>query len=304
LQELEAIVTIDVLPMEIVGWSDVVLPEATYLERWDDLNVPGYRQPFVSLRQAAIAPMYESRPGWWIAKELGKRLGLASYFPWDDAESFVRTRAQAAGLDFERLKRDGAIKGPSLPIYFEEGAAPTFDTASGKIELYSPQLAALGFDPMPTWRDGELEEPPPNFYRLLTGRAPNHTFGRTANNRVLANGRVDDGVWVNRDVALKWGFHDGERVHLLNQDGVRSTFAAPVRITDRIRPDAVYIVHGNGHTARKLRFAHGKGIDDSELITRYKTDPIMGGTGMNVNFVTFVRASDVAAEASAGKAGA
>ena len=34
---------------------------------------------------------------------------------------------------------------------------------------------------------------------------------------------------------------------------------------------------------------HGRGIDDNELITRYKVDPIMGGTGMNVNFVTFLR---------------
>jgi thiosulfate reductase/polysulfide reductase chain A len=41
---------------------------------------------------------------------------------------------------------------------------------------------------------------------------------------------------------------------------------------------------------------HGKGIDDNELITRYKVDPIMGGTGMNVNFVTFLRAADVAVD--------
>ena len=32
--------------------------------------------------------------------------------------------------------------------------------------------------------------------------------------------------------------------------------------------------------------ALGKGASDSQLITRYKTDPLMGGTGMNVNFVT------------------
>ncbi len=291
LQELEAIVTIDVLPMEIVGWSDVVLPESTYLERWDDLNAPGYREPYVGIRQAVVAPMYESRPGWWIAKELGKRLGLADYFPWHDAESFVRERIKGAGLDFDRLQQHGVLKGPALPIYFEEGVTPEFATDSGKIELYSAQLAGLGFDPMPTWHDGELEEPPPGYYRLLFGRAPNHTFGRTANNRVLSNGHAEAAVWVNRAVAEKWQLQDGDRIHLQNQDGVKSTFSAPVKVTERIRPDAVYLVHGYGHTSRKLRFAHGKGIDDSELITRYKVDPIMGGTGMNVNFVTFVRAS-------------
>ncbi|MBV5325116.1 MAG: molybdopterin-dependent oxidoreductase, partial [Rhodospirillaceae bacterium] len=60
IQELELLVSVDVLPMEIVGWSDVVLPEATYLERWDDLNTPAYREPFVSLRQEVVPPLGDS----------------------------------------------------------------------------------------------------------------------------------------------------------------------------------------------------------------------------------------------------
>ena len=91
-------------------------------------------------------------------------------------------------------------------------------------------------------------------------------------------------------MAARHGLHDRQRIHLQNQDGVRSSFAAPVRVTRRIRPDAVYIVHGYGHRAKHLRFAHGRGIDSAELVTRVKVDPIMGGTGMNVNFVTFVPA--------------
>jgi hypothetical protein len=63
------------------------------------------------------------------------------------------------------------------------------------------------------------------------------------------------------------------------------------------------MVHGYGRKARGLKQVFGKGIDDAELITRYKTDPIMGGTGMNVNFVTFLRAADVEAQASAEEAG-
>jgi len=35
-----------------------------------------------------------------------------------------------------------------------------------------------------------------------------------------------------------------------------------------------------------LRSTFGKGASDARLITRYETDPLMGGTGMNVNFVT------------------
>jgi len=293
IQALDFLVTVDVLPAEIVGWSDVVLPEATYLERCDDLNAPGYRRPFVAVRQEVVPPMYDSKPGWWIARELGRRLGLDGFFPWNDATEYVESRLHAAGLDGDALRRDGVFLGPEQPIYFEEGAPAEFYTESGRIELYSQTLARFGFDPMPTWRDGELEEPPPGYYRLLIGRAPTHTFGRTTNNRLLSEVHAENAVWVNRDVARQWGLRDGERVYLRNQDGVRSSFSAPVKVTARIRPDAVYLVHGYGRRAKGLTFAHGRGIDDAELITRYRVDPIMGGTGMNVNFVTFLRAADV-----------
>ena len=65
--------------------------------------------------------------------------------------------------------------------------------------------------------------------------------------------------------------------------------AVAVKVTRRIRPDCVYLVHGYGHDAKGLRFARGRGASDSKLVTRFKTDPIMGGTGMNVNFVRIER---------------
>ncbi len=296
IQELDFLVTVDVLPAEIVGWSDVVLPEATYLERCDELRVASYRQPFIGVRQEVVPPMYDSKPGWWIAKELGNRLGLADFFPWKDSMEYAKLRLSMAWLDCDVLQRDGVILGEPSPLYFDEGAVPEFWTDSGKIELYSQRLAGHGFDPMPVYHDDELEEPPPGYYRLLFGRAPTHTFGRTTNNRLLSEVYAENAVWVSREVARKWGLEDGERVYLQNQDGVRSSFTAPVKVTSRIRPDCVYIVHGYGRKPKQLRFAHGKGIDDNELITRYKVDPIMGGTGMNVNFVTFIRASDVTPE--------
>jgi thiosulfate reductase/polysulfide reductase chain A len=124
---------------------------------------------------------------------------------------------------------------------------------------------------------------------MLMGRAPTHTFGRTVNNRLLAEPYPENEVWVNADVARALPGFDGplktgDRVMLVNQDGARS---GPVRakVTERIRGDCVYLVHGWGQTAKKLRYAYGRGASDAELVTRYKVDPIMGGTGMNVNFV-------------------
>jgi thiosulfate reductase/polysulfide reductase chain A len=105
-------------------------------------------------------------------------------------------------------------------------------------------------------------------------------------------------VWVNAVAAQALpGFEqnpliDGDRVVLVNQDGVRSS---PVRakITERIRGDCVYLVHGFGHRAKGMRFTRGKGASDSELVTRVPVDPIMGGTGLNGNFVRIERAEAV-----------
>ena len=37
LKKLDLVVVIDVLPQDHVAWADFVLPEATYLERYDEL---------------------------------------------------------------------------------------------------------------------------------------------------------------------------------------------------------------------------------------------------------------------------
>ncbi len=48
------------------------------------------------------------------------------------------------------------------------------------------------------------------------------------------------------------------------------------------------MVHGFGHNNNKLSRAHGRGASDTKLITNVMQDPIMGGTGMRGNFVTFL----------------
>ena len=286
IQKLDFIVSIDVLPAEICGWSDVVLPESTYLERCDDLHAPLYKTPYVAVRQPVVEPMYDSKPGWWIARELGRRIGLKDYFPWKDSVEYAMFRVHKAGFDCDEMKKNGVALGPRQPIYFEDGLEPVFATPSGKIELYSARLKEAGFDPIPEYR--APDPPPPGMFRLLYGRAPAHSFGRTTNNRFLGEVYKENEVWVNDAVCRELGVKDGERVVLVNQDDVR---AGPIRVkaTRRIRGDCVYMVHGWGRKTRGLSFAYGRGASDSELITKSVIDPIMGGTGMNVNFVRIER---------------
>jgi thiosulfate reductase/polysulfide reductase chain A len=284
---LDFVLTIDVLPQDHVAWSDVVMPEATYLERYDDLWACGHKTPYIALREPAVEPLHQTKPGWWIARELGRRLELDEFFPWQTAEEYLNTRLSTIGLDLTQLREQGGVVVQKGKPYLEDfGDGSPFSTPSQKVELYSEALAKGGFKPLPDYEP--TPEAPAGHFRLLYGRSPVHTFARTQNTPVLHELDPENAVWVNDDIASRLGVKDGERVWLENQDGARSGPVA-VKVTPRIRPDCVYMVHGFGHDAPGMTRAHGRGASDTRLQTRYVLDPICGGAGMRVNFVKLVR---------------
>lgn len=287
IQSLELMVVVDTMPMEITGYADVVLPECTYLERYDSLRISQHREPTIALRMPAAKAKYDSKPAWWMAKQLAERLGYGAYFPYDTIEEELDWQLRQVGSSLAEMQRIGVKKLSREydDLYYKEGEDIEFYTNTGKIELYSTVLAEQGFDPMPKYTPHP--EPPAGYYRLNYGRAPMHTFSRTANNPHLTDLMDENTVWVNPKVAKQWGLKSGVEVYLQNQDNVVSTFPIKVRVTERIRWDSVYMVHGFGHSKKELTRAFGKGASDSEMITNVKIDPIMGGTGMRGNFVTF-----------------
>lgn len=288
IQNLELLAVIDTMPMEITGWADVVLPECTYLERYDSIRTGQARKPQIALRMPASEPLYDSKPSWWIAKELAKKLGLQAYFDYNTLEDLLDWQLRQIGSSLEEMQRIGVktFERDADDLYFAEGEAIEFNTSSGKIELYSPDFEAEGFDPLPNYTPHD--EPPEGFYRLNYGRGPAHTFSRTANNANLTDIMEENSLWVNPKVASQWGIKNDQYVWLRNQDDITSKFPIKVRVTERIRWDSVYMVHGFGHDQKRLTRCYGKGASDTELISRVLVDPIMGGTGMRGNFVTFV----------------
>jgi thiosulfate reductase / polysulfide reductase chain A len=288
IQNLDLLVAVDTMPMEITGWADVVLPECTYLERYDILRVSPHRRPAIALRMPAAEPMNETMPGYWIARELALRLGKGNFFPYGRMEEQLNWQLTKMGSSLEEMKKIGVrtSEREADDLYFAEDEDVVFPTDSGKIELYSKYFEELGFDPLPKYT--AHEEPPDGFYRLIYGRAPMHTFGRTANNPNLTDLMDENSVWVNPKVAKEWEIINGQYIKLKNQDGILSDFSVKVRVTERIRWDSVYMVHGFGHAQKVLKRCFGKGVSDSQLITKVLTDPLMGGTGMRGNFVTFV----------------
>lgn len=288
IQNLDLLVVIDTMPMEITGWADIIFPECTYLERYDMIRTGPHRQPQIALRMPATEPKYDTKPASWIAKELSKRLGLEDYFSWESMEELLDWQLKQVDSSLEEMKRIGVKTFPREynDLYFANGEEIEFNTNTGKIELYSTEFANAGFDPLPKYVPHE--EPPEGYYRLNYGRASMHTFSRTSNNPNLTDLMEENVLWVNPKVARVWGLKNGQEIWLKNQDGIESNFPIKVRITERIRWDSVYMVHGFGHDDKRLTRCFGKGASDTTLISKVHIDPVMGGTGMRGNFVTFL----------------
>ncbi len=288
MNSLEFMVVVDTMPMDITGYADVVLPECTYLERYDGIRSATNREPSIALRMPAAKPKYNSKPSWWMARELGIRLGKKDYFQYKDYSDVLDWQLKKMGTSLAEMQKIGVKNYPrkSGPLYTPDNENLNLATPSGKIELFSQELANLGFDPMPTFT--KHKEPKKGFYRLIYGRAPMHTFSRTANNPNLTDLMGENNVWINPKVAKIWNLKNGQSIYLKNQDGVVSSFPIQIRVTERIRWDSVYMVHGFGHQEKQLTTAFGKGVSDTQMITKVHVDPIMGGTGMRGNFVTFL----------------
>ncbi len=74
LMKMDLNVMIDILPSDTTMFADVVLPEATYLERRSPVKAFGFLEPAVAQRKAAIEPLFETKTPEVIYKELAEKL--------------------------------------------------------------------------------------------------------------------------------------------------------------------------------------------------------------------------------------
>ncbi|MHC1729181.1 MAG: molybdopterin-dependent oxidoreductase [Syntrophobacteraceae bacterium] len=286
INKLDLLVTAEILPLDTAMLSDVILPSASYLEQSTDLSFDRGRYLGVCMGKAAVKPLYESRDGYTIARELAKKLGLADYFPWETLEDKIKAQCRSWKINYDELGKNGYARFKNTyGAYITPENQPVFRTPSGKIELYSNELEKHGFDPIPEYTP--VQNPEEGYFRLLYGRSPAHSFSRSTNNPLLTQIHGENEVWINAGKAQEMGIRNGRYVILVNQDGARSN-RVKAKVTQRIRGDCVYMVHGFCSSSKELRNAYRKGADDQGLITRYAVDPICGSTGMRVNFVKVV----------------
>jgi thiosulfate reductase/polysulfide reductase chain A len=275
--KMDFIATVDIIMNDTAWFSDVVLPEASYLERYDPLLVVGDK---AFLRQPVIEPQGEARSALWIYKQLGERLGLGDYFQYADEEDYLRQQLAPLGVRLDDIKARGYAEMPPA----EDDGEIVFSTASGKIEVYSETLANAGFSPWPTWEGPPV--PGENEFYLLTGKVAQQTQFGTQNNQLLHKYSDEPRLWMNAETAARLGLADGEWVEVTSQVGQAHCL---LLATEAIRPDCVYLTPGYGHLSKGLTTAFGIGASDSALHVTY-TDPISGSQALSQTFVTVKKA--------------
>ncbi|MBL4829814.1 MAG: molybdopterin-dependent oxidoreductase [Aliivibrio sp.] len=86
-------VAIDIAYSEHASLADMILPEATSLERWDPHSTNCYGLiPYTGLRQPLIKPRGESREIQIIFRDLARHIGggMEQYFDFDNVEDFYK----------------------------------------------------------------------------------------------------------------------------------------------------------------------------------------------------------------------
>jgi thiosulfate reductase/polysulfide reductase chain A len=278
--QMDFIATVDIIMNDTAWYSDVILPEASYLERYDPLLPMGDK---VFLRQPVIEPQGEGKSALWIYKQLGERLGLGEFFQYKDEEDYINQQLAPLGIKLEDIKAKGyAELNEETPG--EEAAEPAWNTTSGKIELYSDALAKSGFSAIPIWE--EPPQPAADQFFLLTGKVAQQTQFGTQNNQLLHKYSDEPRLWMNTKVASKQGLSDGDWVNVTSEVGNINIL---LHATEAIRPDCVYMTPGFGHLSKGLTTAFGIGASDSVLHVTY-TDPISGGQALSQTFVTVKKA--------------
>lgn len=152
----------DLFETDTARYADIILPATSQLEQVD-LHKP-YGHLSLQYNMPAIAPQGEARSNWDVMRSLAQAMGF--HEPWlsADADAVIREILQETaayhpaltGITFERLQQAGALP-LAIPaderVPFADGH---FHTPSGKVEIYSEQAAAKGYDPLPGWQP-ELE---------------------------------------------------------------------------------------------------------------------------------------------------
>lgn len=252
LKKLEFIVVEEQYMTATAKFADILLPTNTFLER-DDVTTGGIG-PFYGYMNKAIDSVGESKSQFEIATELASRLGISDYNDKTEEEWLRKIVGGCKDIpDYDTFKKEGVHKVKlDKPFVCFEGqikdpANNPFPTPSGKIEIYSQEIADLGNPVLP---------PIPKYIEAWEGRGD--TLARkyplqliTTHARRRAHTQFDNiallreldpqAMLINSADAGVRGIKDGDTVRVFNDRGEMIIMA---KVTERIMPGVVDIPQG------------------------------------------------------------
>jgi anaerobic selenocysteine-containing dehydrogenase len=155
LRRLEFHVQTDLYLTPTAAFADIVLPVASAWER-EGLRVGfGLDQDaceLVQFRPAAVAPRGEARSDIDIVFDLAVRLGLGNQFWQGDVAAALDHHLAPSGLSLNALRANPRGIRVPLKTTYEKYRDVGFSTPSGKLEIFSSVLPAIGESPLPEFR--------------------------------------------------------------------------------------------------------------------------------------------------------
>ena len=244
LMKLDLLVVADLYMTPTAEIADIVLPAASWAELDEVVGVPFVAQNVVLAQQKTVQ-IGECKQDELIMCELARKMGLehGTETPW---QVFDDQLAQVLGISFEELKQKGYVKPPFKYYKYQDKGG--FDTPTGKIEIWSTRMEAMGYDPLPYY-----EEPPESpistpdltaeYPLIMTSgaRIPFYFNSEYRQLPKLRKGRPDPQMEIHPATAAENGIEDGDWVWIETR---RGKCRQKAKLTEGIDPRVVHVQHG------------------------------------------------------------
>jgi thiosulfate reductase/polysulfide reductase chain A len=242
--------------------------------------------PVFGMRDQAIAPRFDSRPAWWIFREILRRVGIKEALDFESIEEIWNYQLDGTGVTVAEMRETGIVSLADAARLTPRNEL-RFPTPSGKIEIESGVLKKAGLPSVAPYK--VKAAPTGDRFYLLFGRPATLAHGQSLNNPLLNEIAPKQVLWIHPDRAEPLGIADGDEVEINGGGGYSGCLKA--KVTPWIHPDAVFMLHGYGATVPLATRALGLGVADQRLQhgMLYEFDPAGGGCAMTETIVQIKR---------------
>jgi anaerobic selenocysteine-containing dehydrogenase len=280
LRRLEFHVQSDLYLTPTAAYADIVLPVASAWER------EGLRVGFdldqdacelVQFRPAVVAPRGEARADIDIVFDLAVRLGLGKHFWHGDIEAALDYRLAPSGLSLEKLRANPRGIRVPLETAYQKYRDAGFATPSGKIEIFSTILPAVGEPPLPEFR-APLAKADGFPLTLTTVKTPLYCHSQHRNLARLRRLEPDPVAELSRETAASRGIREGDWLVIMTPHG---RVRARARLNPTLADGIVAAQHGWWQACPELDLPGYNAVDPDGAninlaIGVDATDPVSG----------------------------